>query len=213
MARNAGMPRREARNDGNSWKLEDMVVHSDVRPNSPAFMAFAGQFAWASGCPAWLRFGAREDLTLPPKLRGARWTKLKRFSQRPLCANGRRHSARMDPERSWRLRSAPVFPSGLHSVKQPVTTGVKAGVAVVSTGAATSKRPVSVSRIIGERSDKRSVPEILKPSQKQPLYNSKDHRGRNTKHERSVRRLQRSQQSPRRCQKKVPVTQCRVVDR
>jgi hypothetical protein len=36
---------------------------------------------------------------------------------------------------------------------------------------------VSVSRVIAERSGKRSVPEILKPSQNQPLYNSKDHRG------------------------------------
>src|ERR1700681_2900149 len=32
---------------------------------------------------------------------------------------------------------------------------------------------VSVSRVIAERSGKRSVPEILKPSQNQPLYNSK----------------------------------------
>src|SRR5215469_10126355 len=59
----------------------------------------------------------------------------------------------------------------------------------------------------------RSGPEILEPGQNQPLYDSKDHRGGNTEHERSVRRLQRSQQSPRRCQKQITVAQCGVVDR
>ena len=43
--------------------------------------------------------------------------------------------------------------------------------------------------LVGSAPKNAQLPEILKPSQNQPLYNSKDHRRRNTEHERSVRRL------------------------
>jgi hypothetical protein len=62
-------------------------------------------------------------------------------------------------------------------LKRLGTTGFKTRVAIVATGAVRPRRPASVSRAIGERSDKHSVPEILKPGQNQPLYNSKDNCG------------------------------------
>jgi hypothetical protein len=46
-----------------------------------------------------------------------------------------------------------------------------------SSGCGNPARPASVSRAISERFDKHSVPEIFKPGQNQPLYNSKDHCG------------------------------------
>jgi hypothetical protein len=84
------------------------------------------------------------------------------------------------------LRPAPVFPSGFHAVKQPGTTGFRAMIAVVSTGAATGIRIARHWRTLA----KRSVSAFLEPGQSQPLYNSKDHRGRNTKYVRSVCLLQ-----------------------
>ena len=54
-------------------ELEDMVIHWFVRPNSPAFMAIVGQFAWVSPLSSGVPLGAR---TLPPKSPSGRWTKL-----------------------------------------------------------------------------------------------------------------------------------------
>jgi len=116
-----------------------------------------------------------------------------------------------DPRQTLTLRSAPgslLF----YSVKRSGTAGFKAEVAVVD-GRGNLQRPFPYRGAIGEHAGKRSVPEILKPGQNQALYNSKDHRGRNTEHERSVRRLQRSQQPPRWCKKEITVPQRRVVDR
>ena len=75
------------------------------------------------------------------------------------------------------------------------------------------KRPMAVSHADDERSDNPSISEILKPGQNQPLHNGKDHCGRKTEHEGSVRCLQRPEQTPRGGQKQIPVAQCRVVDR
>jgi hypothetical protein len=69
------------------------------------------------------------------------------------------------------------------------------------------------SRAIGEGSSTCSLPEILISGENQPLYDGKDHCGRNAEHERSIRRLQRSQQPPRWGEKQISVAQRRVVDR
>jgi hypothetical protein len=47
---------------------------------------------------------------------------------------------------------------------------------IIAQGTAFGDVRLSVSRAIAERCDKRSVPEILKPGQNQPLNDSKDHR-------------------------------------
>ena len=57
---------------------------------------------------------------------------------------------------------------GVRPAKRPGTAGFKAGVAVVSTGAATPSLSLAIGiRIarIGERLDKCSVPKVLKPGQ------------------------------------------------
>ena len=87
-----------------------------------------------------------------------------------------------DPRQTLTLRSAPgslLF----YSVKRSGTAGFKAEVAVVD-GRGNLQRPFPYRGAIGERASKCSVPEILEPSQDQPLDNSEDHRGRNTEHER-----------------------------
>jgi hypothetical protein len=55
-------------------------------------------------------------------------------------------------------------------VKRPGSTGFKAAVAVVRTGAETSGDWYPYRAQLANNSNKRLVPEILKPSQNQPLY-------------------------------------------
>jgi hypothetical protein len=60
-------------------------------------------------------------------------------------------------------------------------------------------------------SDKCSASEVLKLRLNQSYNHSKNHRGRNTEHERSICRFQRPQQSPRRRHNQITGTQSRVV--
>ena len=87
----------------------------------------------------------------------------------------------------------PGAPAGLSSGEAAGHDRLKAGVALISTGAATSNDRHPYRAQLANASTKRSGPKVLKPVQKQPLDNGKDHRGRNAEHERSVRCLQRSQ--------------------
>jgi len=76
-----------------------------------------------------------------------------------------------------------------------------------------ARRPLTAQRIASDDANRVlvatrniSMPEIRKPGLNQPQHYRKDHRGRNPEQERSIRRFQRTQQSPGRRHNEITVT-------